>query len=301
MMKEGPPGERHEKLGLRIGRKGLLEWQHMWDPYQTKWYSAEVVRQRYLQLTEEETAIVRGILDGIPDWFPTNVVAGPREDAVEWQWYEDKPLKDTSTKVVYDLLNYRVEWVDRLNSRWKRDDSIACWSKRCFKVWKGTPFNKYNSWSWCLLSGAIKTGDKLRSWEDISALCAWCGRAKETMVHLFWGCPSTHTFWGEINLRLKLDFGHSKISAHMLLIGRLRNHSSDYGFAWPLTRAVTTDEIWKERNKVKFEKSRIGLDKDMARGSLFKVAWLLRRWPGKKKELAIQIAQRLFEALLDNG
>lgn len=293
-------GVCHREAACKLSKRGILRWEHLWDKFQLRWCSSEVLRQMY-GLTTDEVALLRKVLHDIPDWFPTNMYCGQRDYLVEWEWISGHPLGRTQVKVVYRALSYKVRWIDNFNSRWRRSDSVECWSSRCFKVWKGSPYYRLNVWNWKVLSGSLKTGDKLRSWEGISGLCAWCKRAKEDSLHLFWACPMTRCFWMEVSRKLKCIFGHAKLSAHMVLLGKVYGHSSDLSFAWPLCRAVFTEELWKERNNVRFNGGKCDLSIRLARSCLLKVAWLLKVWPGRGQEVAAQIAARFYGELLEAG
>eukprot|EP00249_Psilotum_nudum_P032215 c47473_g1_i1 orf=183-464(+) len=73
-------------------------------------------------------------------------------------------------------------------------------------------------------------------------------------MHLFWSCSAVRGIWGLVNKNLKIIFGISRLTAHMILLGTVRNHSEDFCFAWQLCRAVCTEMLWGERNKVIFNR-----------------------------------------------
>eukprot|EP00249_Psilotum_nudum_P005307 c18754_g1_i2 orf=130-732(-) len=195
-------------------------------------------------------------------------------------------LGKTTTKHVYSELIY---------SRWERKDLEWWWTKRCFKVWKGTPFAKINLWNWRVMSGSLMTGNKLRFWGNVSGLCPWCKRDKETLIHLFWACPVTKHFWKNFSLILKAVFGEAKPAAHMVLLGNVREHSSNFCFTWQLNRAVAIETLWRIRNQSIFQKGSVEIQEQQASICVYKAAKLLQIWPGKGKEIASQIAVRMLE------
>lgn len=92
-------------------------------------------------------------------------------------------------------------------------------------------------------------------------------------------------------------FGHVSLSAHMLLLGKVVNHSADFAFSWPLIRAVLTDDLWRHRNAVIFQHEKKDISAARAHGSLYKVSWLMNQWKGKQKDIACRLAGYLVEAL----
>eukprot|EP00249_Psilotum_nudum_P003273 c16666_g1_i2 orf=307-825(+) len=171
----------------------------------------------------------------------------------------------------------------------------------CFKVWRGTPFPRINMWNWRVMTGTLLTGEKLRSWAEISGLCPWCKAAKESSLHLFWSCPAVRRFWGKMNSKLKQIFGNVKLSAHMVLLGTIRDHSAEFCFMWQLCRAVATETLWKERNKYMFQGGKADISDQQAISCLFKTVMLLKNWTEKGKIGARKIADMFYEMLIEVG
>eukprot|EP00249_Psilotum_nudum_P002751 c15881_g2_i1 orf=260-871(-) len=149
-----------------------------------------------VHLKDAETSVIKENLGKIPDWFPTNINIGDNDVLGEWEWEQGIKLEKVSVKVVYAGLVHNQDWSHSLNCRWKRTASESWWSRRCFKVWKGTPFAMLNLWNWGIMTGALMTGDKLRHWEKISGLCPWCKASRETIALICFGaCPAIRSFW----------------------------------------------------------------------------------------------------------
>eukprot|EP00249_Psilotum_nudum_P025950 c31112_g1_i1 orf=24-329(-) len=85
----------------------------------------------------------------------------------------------------------------------------------------------------------------------------------------------------------------------MVLIGILRQHPVEFSFVWQLSGAVATETLWKERNKCKFQGASPDLSGQQAELCLFRIARMLKMWPGKIKGEAKRIAGIFFEKLID--
>lgn len=285
-------GTRYDAMAVFLGKRGLLSWGQLWDSVQGQWWSAEVIRQR-LRLPVSWLDKIHVLLKNAPTGWPTNPTVAPRDPLVEWSWGNGIQLQHTTAKAAYESLNHRVAWHDKLNLRWHRNESHSVWSARCNRIWRGSPFPHYNLWNWRVLTGSLATGVKLRSWELASGLCPWCRVAKETSLHLFWACPCLRRFWKEVKDRLCQVFGFCRITAHMVLIGIDKGHSSEFQLVWQVCRAVLTEEIWRARNDLIFNSNKSEISANFARSCLAKVGWILKQWRGKTGDLPKQIATRL--------
>eukprot|EP00249_Psilotum_nudum_P004218 c17759_g1_i1 orf=152-1222(-) len=245
-------GIKYKKEEMLISRKGLYLWRHLWDGNRGTWRSAEVLRQSF-KLSTGQTQIIKEILEQIPEWFPTNWVIARSQPEKEWSWQNGDCLRKTSTHTVYMLLSKEDMWYISLNKRWKRREAVEWWRKRCFKIWKGTPFPSINLWNWRMLSGSVLTGEKMRARNDISRLCLWCKTTRETLIHVLWACPAIKTYWNTIRKKLIQAFGQVKVAAHMILLGNIRFHYEELSFCWHLVRAVYTSALWTARNMLLFQ------------------------------------------------
>eukprot|EP00249_Psilotum_nudum_P027936 c36211_g1_i1 orf=31-1095(+) len=246
------PGVCFGKEVISISKKGIHRWHQLWNDTQDRWWSPEVIRQRY-KLNDREVGAIRELLNQMLEDFPTNIRRGGEDPIEEWVWNNGKRLDITKTKAIYTLLSTEQDWHTKLNCRWKRLNSEVWWKRRCFKIWHGTPFPKINLWNWRIMTGSLLTGDKLRYRKDVLGLCPWCKAASETTIHLFWGCPTIRGFWGKFNKYLRLVFGQVNLAAHMVLLGSLRNHSKEFSLCWQLIRSAATEQLWKARNKRIFQ------------------------------------------------
>eukprot|EP00249_Psilotum_nudum_P036765 c8667_g1_i1 orf=22-435(+) len=127
---------------------------------------------------------------------------------------------------------------------------------------------------------------------DISGLCPWCKAASKTLIHLFWTCPIVKSYWFHITQGLNQVFKDVKLAAHMVLLGRVRQHSAELFFCWPLIRVVSMQHLWTARNKVIFNKDNSSPSQKLAIGSLKKIENLLCIWPGKGGEEARKIGSQ---------
>lgn len=79
----------------------------------------------------------------------------------------------------------------------------------------------------------------------------------------------------------------------MVMVGGVRGHSSDFVFAWLLCRTVLSEELWLERNSVKFKGVSGDVSWSKCKGGPIKVVWGLRSWTGRDRELMHLIADRI--------
>eukprot|EP00249_Psilotum_nudum_P036082 c6297_g2_i1 orf=2-244(-) len=80
----------------------------------------------------------------------------------------------------------------------------------------------------------------------------------------------------------------------MVLLGIVRNHSSNFSFAWQLCRAVVTESVWKGRNSIQFQGDNSKISEQQAKETMLKAARLLKFWTRKGKEVARDLASRFY-------
>lgn len=191
-------------------------------------------------------------------------------------------MGQTAAKSVYWTMHTQPGWHAWLNRKWMQMESKDCWQRRCFRIWHKQPFARNSLWNWRLLLDSLCTEGKLHSWDQISGLCPWCGHARETLEHLFWACLALRGFWNHMSIVLGLVFGTCRLRAHMVMLGITKGHTSDFVVIWSSCRALATQELWRMRNSVHFERKKVEVTMGVADAVMLKLALLLRYWKKKK-------------------
>ena len=114
---------------------------------------------------------------------------------------------------VYRYISNDVMLIHTKYIKWYQDlgqlpaDGIVDYGKEHLNIFKTTNVSKFRSFQYRLLQRAIVTNVHLQKWGITpDDKCYYCEQHKETLIHLFYSCPSVQQFWRKLLNYIKETF-----------------------------------------------------------------------------------------------
>ena len=113
--------------------------------------------------------------------------------------------KHSVSREIYQYLSGDVIYIQNKLMKWRGElgenfcDSICEFGLAHREIYRLTNVPKYRSFQYRLLQRGLVTNISLQKWKIIpSGLCSFCGKAPETMIHLFVSCHEVVTLWKDL-------------------------------------------------------------------------------------------------------
>ena len=119
-----------------------------------------------------------------------------------------------ATSHFYNLLTPSMQLSDRGVRMWHLTRSHAWWVQILANVWKMQINLQSKVFMWRLYAGGLLTAEKLLSRGFTDGKCPRCRKAKETLRHAFWFCPTVLEWWNQLKTIMQRTTGISLSRYH---------------------------------------------------------------------------------------
>ncbi|KAL3688716.1 hypothetical protein R1sor_015025 [Riccia sorocarpa] len=174
-----------------------------------------------------------------------------------WSWIGDEQVQKSWNKPVKTCLKVireKNKTFASLSRRWGRERETEVWRWRWKSLWGSKIALRQKLWIWKILHRGLATLSRIQKWRLSDGVCMGCGREKETVEHLLWGCLRLRRRMEWLSLVITGEEFHAA-SFLDVLDSALRAQKHNLG---PLILVgVVSQQCWTERNHMVFDNEKV--------------------------------------------
>ncbi|KAD7117196.1 hypothetical protein E3N88_04464 [Mikania micrantha] len=213
-------------------------------------------------------------------WWNAQVQTRGRDEALSMSWEEFKVNVDFPE--IKD--RFHDDRIGEASVKSVKEGMVAtrCGGTNFALKWDGWIPVKINTFAWRLLHDRLATKDNLmkRGLFEGSNLCSLCGAMEETALHLFTACSVASVIWSWLSEWTKVPQIFFFSIEDLFRVGTLMDGSKIQRRCVQDIILVACWNIWKERNKVIFEDTKVEIKKIVENIKFLSFLWILIWWKG---------------------